>query len=609
MNDDSTTSTTPDAAHLAPPAAPARAYTLPSRPLQPLDSSYARSLSDAEKGANDVDAATAEKNVTGTALTDEPRASSLSGIQVAEEAEERGRTAEQDEDGAAHPTRGESAPVGGGAGALRQRRPKATRAQTAPAGAERPLQGSVGEGEPSAGLVRKGTQALAGLLEPKIPVARPPGWRSSCINIVKHSWLNVLLVFVPVSWGCSLSGQSDVVTFVMSFIAIIPLAGLLSFATEDLALRVGETLGGLLNASFGNAVELLIAILALVKGELDVVQSSMIGSLLSNCLLVLGMCYFAGGLRFHEQTYGVRAAQVNINALILAVTAFIIPVAFHSFVEDDNNETTEVLNDRVLKISHGVAIILLIAYLAYLTFALWTHSWVYAAPPPRNPEGGEAAMAPLAPSNYPGEFNVPPTEGAVFRIPSLPSWGSSSDDGSSDTSSSSSSSEDSLLEHTPKMSGRVAILLLVVSTALTGVTAEWLVSSIEGLVEAGGVSEQFVAFILLPLAGNAAEHATAVTVATKNKLDLSMAVAIGSSIQIALFVVPVLILLGWCIGQPLTFYFDEFETVILFVSIVAVAFATSDGRTNWLEGFCLMLIYLIVAVVIYYYDPTGGSVS
>ncbi|GAA5821249.1 hypothetical protein JCM11251_004535 [Rhodosporidiobolus azoricus] len=586
------------------PAPPARAYTLPPRPVQPLDS-YARSLSDAEKGAIGAPGDT-EKVLTDGAITDEPRSSSPSAIP-----EEEGGAESEAGGPAAHTARGESAPVPGTTAMnpeLRQRRPKAARAQTAPATAVRRTSQDQEE-DPSAGLVRKGTQVLAGLLEPKIPVAKPPGWRSSAMNIVKHSWLNVLLVFVPVSWACSLSNQSDVVTFVMSFVAIIPLAGLLSFATEDLALRVGETLGGLLNASFGNAVELLIAILALVKGELDVVQSSMVGSLLSNCLLVLGMCYFAGGLRFHEQVYSVRPAQVNINMLVLSVVAFVVPVAFHSFVEDEGNETLDVTDNKVLKISHGVAIILLFSYLAYLAFTLWTHAYIYAPAPRPNPNE-DPPMAPMAPANYPGEVNPPLPEGAVFRIPSLPSWGSSSD-GSSDTSStsSSSSSEDSLLEHTPKMSGRVAILLLVVSTALTGVTAEWLVSSIEGLVESGGVSEQFVAFILLPLAGNAAEHATAVTVATKNKLDLSMAVAIGSSIQIALFVVPVLILLGWCIGQPLTFYFDEFETVILFISIVAVAFATSDGRTNWLEGFGLMVIYLIVAVVIYYYDPTGSSVS
>ncbi|TNY22767.1 calcium/proton exchanger, partial [Rhodotorula diobovata] len=415
-----------------------------------------------------------------------------------------------------------------------------------------------------------------------------PGWRSSLDNVWRYSWLNVLLVFVPVSWACHFTDQSPTLTFIMSFIAIVPLAALLGFATEDIALRVGETIGGLLNATFGNAVELIIAILALTKGELDIVQSSMIGSILSNCLLVLGMCFFAGGLRMHEMSYSIRAAQVNLNLLGLAVTAIVIPVAFHVFVDDDANEPLNVTDNKVLQISHGVAIILIVVYIATLVFQLWTHAYMYSAGKPGDPNapGAAAQLAQQRQLAVPPGEPLPPTEGGVFRIhslpslPSLPSWGGSSDDGSSSTSSYT-ASDDSLDAHTPKMLGRVAILLLVVVTVITGVTAEWLVSSIEGLVETGGVSESFVALILLPLVGNAAEHVTAVTVAAKDKLDLSIAVAVGSSIQIALFVIPVLILLGWCIGQPLTFYFDEFQTVILFVSVVAVNWAIGDGRTNW----------------------------
>ncbi|GAA6004703.1 uncharacterized protein JCM10292_002484 [Rhodotorula paludigena] len=560
-----------------------RSYTAPGRPQAGDETAaYARSLSMAETG-----------QPTGGVIPD----ASL----VAE-------PQEIVEDGVP------STMVGGAGGGqrLRQRRPAAARATTAP-----PLgrNGEARQDSKEGGQERSGSRPLIGmhLLEPKIPVATAPGWRSSLMNIVKYSWLNVLLVFVPVSWACHFTDQSPTVTFIMSFIAIVPLAALLGFATEDIALRVGETIGGLLNATFGNAVELIIAILALVKGELDIVQSSMIGSILSNCLLVLGMCYFAGGLKRHEMAYGVRPAQVNLNLLGLAVTAIVIPVAFHSFVDDAATESLDVTNAKVLEISHGVAIILLVVYLASLVFQLWTHAYMYAPPPKPDPSNPNAMppMASLAPSNYPGEPQ-PPTEGGVFRIPSLPSlpsWGSSSDDGSSSSSSSSSSATDPELEHTPKMLARVAMLLLVVVTVITGVTAEWLVSSIEGLVETGGVSEQFVALILLPLVGNAAEHVTAVTVATKNKLDLSMSVAIGSSIQIALFVIPILILLGWCIGQPLTFYFDEFETLVLFISVVGVNWAIADGRTNWLEGLVLMVIYVIIALVFWYYDPTGASLS
>ncbi|BGP38614.1 hypothetical protein JCM10450v2_002563 [Rhodotorula kratochvilovae] len=563
------------------PQAPPRSYTAPGR-TQAEAATFARTLSLAEAGNVD---GVAQGGLTDGAMSAEPEALAAG------------------EGGAAI---GSSATAPAGDAELRQRRPKPPRATTAP-----PLHGAALD-EPMPGVHRTTTRPLIGmhLLEPRVPVAKAPGWRSSLINIAKYSWLNVLLVFVPVSWACHFTNQSPTLIFVVSFIAIVPLAALLGFATEDIALRVGETIGGLLNATFGNAVELIIAILALTKGELDIVQSSMIGSILSNCLLVLGMCLFAGGIRMHEMSYSVRAAQVNLNLLGLAVTAIVIPVAFHSFVDDDANEPLDVTNNKVLQISHGVAIILIIVYIASLVFQLWTHAYMYAPKPRLDPNGPGAAAQATAQTQLviPGEPQ-PPTEGGVFRIPSLPSWGSSSDDGSSDTSSSSSSSGDSLDAHTPKMLARVAMLLLVVVTVITGVTAEWLVSSIEGLVETGGVSEQFVALILLPLVGNAAEHVTAVTVAAKDKLDLSLAVAVGSSIQIALFVIPVLILLGWCIGQPLTFYFDEFETTVLFISVVGVNWAIADGKTNWLEGLVLMVIYVIIALVFWYYDPTGSSLS
>ncbi|KAG8929488.1 hypothetical protein FRC01_004261, partial [Tulasnella sp. 417] len=171
-------------------------------------------------------------------------------------------------------------------------------------------------------------QTFNKLLEPERKLAPPPTLRVSLYNIATYSWLNLMLLFVPVSWAMHFSHQTDTVIFVFSFLAIVPLAALLGFATEELALRVGQTLGGLLNATFGNAVELIIAILALTKGELRIVQASMLGSILSNCLLILGMCFFAGGFRFHEQGYGIRAAQLNISLLSISVFSIVIPAAF-----------------------------------------------------------------------------------------------------------------------------------------------------------------------------------------------------------------------------------------------------------------------------------------
>ncbi|GAA5967431.1 hypothetical protein JCM21900_001264 [Sporobolomyces salmonicolor] len=481
------------------------------------------------------------------------------------------------------------------------------------------------------------------LLEPKVPVGENPTCPACLKNVAKYSWLNLLLVFVPVAWAMDFSGQSATLIFVFSFLAIVPLAALLGFATEELALRVGDAFGGLLNATFGNAVELIISILALVKGELNVVRSSMLGSILSNCLLVLGGCFFAGGIRFHEQGYSLRAAQSNINLLGLSVVAIVVPTAFHTFLEWNQVQNIDATDDDVLQLSRGIAFILLFVYAAYLLFQLWTHSYLYVpahstAQNGHLPPGLSSTAALLL--QYDGP--QPPTEGRVFRIPS---WGSSTT-GSSSVSRSVRSRSSSIVQaegedghyaapaviaateaqseagsiaqgadlekqmsnvvpltqaEEPKLSVWFAFALLLVVTALTGVTAEFLVSSIDGLTATGNVSEEFVALILLPVVGNAAEHVTAITVATKNKLDLSLAVAVGSSIQIALFVVPVLVLLGWCIGQPLDLFFDPFETLLLFLCICGVNWAIADGRTNWLEGLTLMIVYLIISLTVWYY--------
>ncbi|KAK4050255.1 hypothetical protein OIV83_003576 [Microbotryomycetes sp. JL201] len=466
------------------------------------------------------------------------------------------------------------------------------------------------------------------LLEPTVPVGKPPGWKASIKATVNYSWLNVLLVMVPVSWAMEFSGQSATVTFVTAALAIVPCAALLSFATEELAMRVGDAFGGLLNASFGNAVELIIAILALVKGELKIVQSAMLGSILSNSLLVLGCCYLAGGIRFHEQGYGIRAAQTNINMLGLSVAAIVIPVGYHEFVDSSGTQSIQTTDSDVLNLSRGIAILLLVTYVLYLLFQLWTHAYLYV---PVSDDGTRAVILPAADGRP-----EPPTEGRVFRIPS---WGSSSSGssrasslrepsihertsqhegegehrvyttagGAGDTdlekadSSSDSRSKDKHDSNSPRTSVWFSVALLVVITAITGVTAEALVGAIDGLASTGSISKEFIGLILLPLVGNAAEHVTAVTVAAKNKLDLSMSVAIGSSIQVALFILPLLILIAWGLDKPLTLYFDPFPTLVLFLAVCSVNWATADGRTNWLEGAALVILYVLIALVFFYY--------
>jgi len=437
------------------------------------------------------------------------------------------------------------------------------------------------------------------VFQPTKTLKPPPTWKACFINALRYSPLNILLVFIPISWALNFASVGDTAVFITSALAIIPCAALLSFATEELAVRVGDAAGGLLNATFGNAIELIVAILALVKGELAIVQAAMLGSIISNSLLVLGCCFFAGGLRYYDQPYSVRNTQLNISMLGLSVHAIVIPAAFHTaigFYQDQAGGTAEEnaaedaqTQRNILSLSRGVAFILLFIYAAYLVFQLFTHSFYYK---PQSTEDGNIVV-------------TRPQRDNVFRVPSWHSTSSASDDGEAGSSTSSESSEDDGI-HQPKLKVGAALVLLLTVTALAGVTSEWLVSSINGLAESNGVSKVWISFILLPLIGNAAEHVAAVTVAVKGRLDLSIAIAVGSSIQIALFVLPVLILLGWAIGQPLSMFFDIFETLTLFISIVIVNWAIQDDRTNWLEGLTLMSVYLIIALSFWWYDGSSA---
>ncbi|CCA67705.1 related to Ca2+-transport (H+/Ca2+ exchange) protein [Serendipita indica DSM 11827] len=470
----------------------------------------------------------------------------------------------------------------------------------------------------------------------------PPPLGQCLMNIVKYSWLNLLLLCVPVSWALDLSHKaSDTIVFVFSLIAIIPLAGLLGFATEELALRVGPTLGGLFNAtaSFGNAVELIISIIALRQNKLRIVQASLLGSFLSNCLLVLGMCFFAGGLRFHEQSYGVQIAQQQISLLSLSVFSVVVPAAFL-------RSGTDVDTAGVLAISRATSIVLLICYAAYLVFQLFTHKYLYTIQASKL-NSAVVYHEGVAPEKKSNVFSFGARKMIAGKL-----HGTSSDGKSSDNNHVNSSNERNLTEQkttaspametnplppttdkknddpSPVANGRssvthqveeeedeeeeqaqltypLAIALLVVVTVVTGVTAEFLVSSIDGMTAKSHINPEFTALILLAIVGNAAEHVTAVTVSVKNKLDLAMGVAIGSSIQIFLFVLPFLVVLAWGMDKPLTLAFDVFETIIVTLAVIVVAYAIGDGKTNWLEGFVLIILYVIIAIAAWFHKGEG----
>ncbi|KAI8340839.1 calcium/proton exchanger [Chlamydoabsidia padenii] len=403
---------------------------------------------------------------------------------------------------------------------------------------------------------------------------REPTIKEGLLAIVKSSWINPLVVFIPFGIASHFV-WSPTVTFILNFIAIVPLAKLLGYATEDISLRIGEVLGGLLNASFGNAVELIVSIIALSKNLVIVVQASMLGSILSNLLLVLGMCFWFGGYRYKEQTFNVTAAQTSASLLFIATASLLLPAAFYGSTFGSENITT--VNSDILIISRATSIILLVVYFAYLFFQLKTHKHLFMEEaaieerrPLRRSLDGEEALE--------QQVDIDEEEEEEAETPQMPFW--------------------------------MSIVLLLVITALVAVCAEFLVSAIEAVVEQWHISQTFVGLILLPIVGNAAEHVTAVTVAYKNKMDLALGVAVGSSMQIALLVTPLMVIIGWGINVDMSLYFNIYETAVMFIAVVMVNYLIMDGKSNWLEGLMLFAIYIIIAISFYYYpDNASGGLS
>jgi len=515
---------------------------------------------------------------------------------------------------------------------------------------------------PRLGIGRVGT--LSSLMKPKKPVGPAPSMFQSFRSVLTSSWINVLLLCIPVSWILHfVTPDSDTLIFIFSFFAIIPLAKLLAFATDELSMRVGQTLAGLMNATLGNAVELIVAIIALVQCKLQIVQSSLIGSMLSNLLLVLGMCFTAGGIRFSEQGFGLVASQLNASLLTIAVIALLLPAAFHFNVTVQSDSDSP---EDILKVSHGVALILLFIYAAYLFFQLYSHASLYNddhdtikstkyAPRPKKEKSKSSSlhteetttttkrhhlnlhahfasknnsknnmeMSAIPPSTT--DYGRPSTSTSIPPTPTStstkqPLMGRFSrllfKDRDSDLDLEKGTDGegvhqdgeggDSNEEEVPQMNVTSTVILLAVVAVLVSVTAEWLVDSIDGLTSSGVISQEFVGIILLPIVGNAAEHVTAVTVSVKDKLTLSLGVAVGSTLQIALFVIPFIVTLGWILGKPLTLLFDPYESITLFLAVLTVNYSVQDGKSNWLEGVILMCLYIILCVTFWYYpgsDP------
>ena len=369
----------------------------------------------------------------------------------------------------------------------------------------------------------------------------------SQLKAVFASWINLMLVFVPIGIALKqVDGVNGIVVFIMNFLAIIPLAAMLSFATEELAIYVGETLGGLLNASFGNAVELIVSIIALAQKRIIIVQTSLVGSMLSNLLLVLGMCFFFGGLKRQEQFFNITVAQTASSLLALAIGSLIIPTAFRIFEDRATG---------VAPLSRGTSVLLLITYACYLYFQLSTHATMYNEPSQKVPKKQSGKK----------------DSGDVLRGIATMGAGTAAVAGGTVNQQNLVHEEEE--EEVPQLTRLGALITLAGSTVLVAFCAEYMVSSIDDLTSGNKVTEEFVGLILLPIVGNAAEHATAVTVAIKDKMDLAIGVAVGSSLQIALLVFPLMVIIGWIgLGQPeqMTLNLDGFQVAVLFISIVLV---------------------------------------
>ncbi|KAF8071902.1 Sodium/calcium exchanger protein-domain-containing protein [Lyophyllum atratum] len=520
------------------------------------------------------------------------------------------------------------------------------------------------------------------------------GWRL----ILLGSWFNLLLVLIPISWILNLTmSKSHFLKFTFCILALIPLVKLHDLSTRELALRIGGSKTGLINASLSNIVGIVVAITALRKCELSLVQSALMGSILSKLLLVLGLCFFAGGTRFSEQGFDPTATQVHCSLLSISVGALFLPAAYHFSLSGAETDIPEWQKQNILHMSHGVSIVLLFIYIAYLVFQLWSHSHLYSDShnktsrsffakerkgSPGSPHGGrqraqayttlamnddirsvdEALLHPnrshirplyLSPtSSYASssQLTLPPlssasssqftlTEPTVRLVYGSGGYPMARDNLSgystsartkvgresqestekpsespfnlSPSQSLNGDEEESIRAQRappePQVSWPLATFLLVLITVFASVTADWLVESMDEISLT--ISKEWIGFILLPAVTAIAECMTAVNVSVKDQLTLSISVAVGSSIQTALFVIPFIVTLGWAMGKPLSLLMDPFQSLVLYISVQTMNYVVADGKSHWLEGMILICLYIIIAVSFWFYPGSNLPTS
>lgn len=344
----------------------------------------------------------------------------------------------------------------------------------------------------------------------------------------------LLLIFIPISICLYLFTKEDLLIFITSVLAIVPLARIMGYSTNEISLQSNPSLSGLFSATFGNSIELIIAILSLRAGLIQVVQASIIGSIIGNILLLVGLSIFAGGLRYKNQRFNNETIGVSSTMLIIVVAGLAIPSVYDMIRPNDS---------QIIHLSSAVAIVMAVIYLAGLVFSLRTHKDLYDA-----------------------------------------------------------SDEIKATREKPTMSRRLAAILLLLTIVVVTFESEILVGTIEHAAQAIGLSQMFIGLVVIAIITNIAEMSTAVQFSMKNKLDVSIEIGLSGAIQIALFVIPLLMLVSEVFHFGFSLVFSPFEILAVILAVLIVNYLSADGRCNWLEGAQLISVYLIIAIAFFFID-------
>jgi Ca2+:H+ antiporter len=359
------------------------------------------------------------------------------------------------------------------------------------------------------------------------------------VKLSKSSAIYFLLIFAPIAAALDLVHADHLLLFLVSAIALVPLAKLIGDSTEHLATHYGPTVGSLLNVTFGNAAEIIIGVVAINAGLIDLVKASITGSILGNILLIFGLSIIAGGFRYKDQSFSRENIGFQSSMLFLAIIGLAVPTILASTTLSplENQNQVQLLSD-------ALAIILLVVYILGIVFTFITHKHLFTPPPE--------------------------------------------------------SADDVQESHATHWSKKKSFLLLAASMAGVVVVSEILVASVETTSKEFGFGELFVGAIIVGIVGNAAEHSSAILLARKGKIELSIGIAAGSGTQIALFVVPILVFAGIVMGQPFTLVFTLLELATIFLAAIILNLIVHDGRSNWFEGVMLTAVYIIIAIAFFF---------